>query len=180
MPDKCGQVQKKGLFMIDANSPDLKIGVIGAGAMGRGIAQVAAAAGCQVRLFDTNPAVVDDAAEFIAKMLNRAVEKGRMEADAATDAISRVEKTGDMATLADCEIVIEAVIEDMAVKQAVFRQLEEIMGTGAILATNTSSLSVTAIAAGCDNPERVAGLHFFNPVPMMKLVEVIAGEHTLP
>ncbi len=155
-------------------------GVIGTGAMGRGIAQVLAQAGVAVRLHDTREGAVADAKAFIGTMLDRAVEKGRMASEAAAQAKGRLTPADTLATMAGCDLVIEAVVEDLGVKQTLFCQLEDIVAGDAILATNTSSLSVTAIAAGCRSPERVAGYHYFNPVPLMKLVEVIGGIRTAP
>lgn len=166
--------------MIDANREDLTVGVIGAGTMGRGIAQVAAVGGCTVKLFDANAGAAEDAAGFIGKMLDRAVERGRMEAPDAEAARARIEIVDSTAGLAPCPIVIEAVIEDLEIKRKVFADLESIVADDAILASNTSSLSVTLIAASCARPERVAGMHFFNPVPLMRLVEIIEGARTGP
>ncbi len=163
---------------IDPNSDDLIIGVVGAGAMGRGIVQVAAAGGCKVKMFDTNAAAANEAHGFIDKMLKRSVEKGRMAAKDADAAVTNIDVIETMAGFADCRIVIEAVVEDLDVKHAVFKELESIVGDETILASNTSSLSVTTIARVCERPERVAGMHFFNPVPLMKLVEVIEGVRT--
>jgi len=159
----------------DPSSELYQLGVLGAGAMGRGIAQVAAAGGMRVRLYDTNQDAVAEACDFIAKMFSRAAEKGRMsEADAAA-ATARIVPIAGMAGFAGCDAVIEAVVENLDVKHKVFAALEDIVDTDTILASNTSSLSVTTIASRCRNPERVAGFHFFNPVPLMPLVEVIAG-----
>jgi len=165
---------------IDPNREDLNVGVVGAGAMGRGIAQVAAAGGCQVKLYDANNDAAKEAAEFIGKMLKRNVEKGRMSAEDADAAIANIEVIDAMSGFADCEIVIEAVVENLDIKHIVFRELETIVGPETIIASNTSSLSVTTIASACEMPERVAGMHFFNPVPLMKLVEVIDGVRTDP
>ena len=164
--------------MIDPQSPDLVVGVLGAGTMGRGIAQVAAAAGMQVRLSDADGRQVEDAVRFIGGMLNRAAEKGRMSADEARAAIDRVLVVNELDGFADCHLVIEAIIEDIEIKQRTFTELDRIVPRDSILATNTSSLPVTAVAARAAHPERIAGLHFFNPPPLMKLVEVIAGLRT--
>ena len=164
--------------MIDPKRPDLVVGVLGAGTMGRGIAQVAAAAGMQVRLCDADGRQVEDAVRFIGGMLNRAAEKGRMSADDARAAVDRILVVNGLVGFADCHLVIEAIIEDIEIKQRTFAELDRILPRDSILATNTSSLSVTAIAARAANPERIAGLHFFNPPPLMKLVEVIAGLRT--
>ncbi len=165
---------------IDATRDDPVVGVIGAGTMGRGIAQVAAVGGCAVKLFDADAAAAKDAAAFIGKMLDRAVERGRMEAADAETARGRIEIVDSAAGLAPCAVVIEAVVEDLEVKRRVFAELETIVAEDAILASNTSSLSVTLIAASCRKPERIAGMHFFNPVPLMRLVEVIEGARTGP
>ena len=164
----------------DPQRNDLTLGIIGTGTMGRGIAQVAASGNITVKLFDSRPGACAEAHQFIDKMLQRAVEKGRMPADAATTAISRVEVADNLADLASCHIVIEAIVEELSAKQQLFAELENIVGENTILATNTSSLSVTAIASQCHHPARVAGMHFFNPVPLMRLVEVIDGIQTAP
>lgn len=156
------------------------IGVVGAGAMGRGIAQIAAVGGFPVVIWDANGKVAEEAKTFIADMLNRAAEKGRMAKDAAAAAIARITVAGDLQGFAPCTIIIEAIVERLDIKQKLFADLEAIVAETTILATNTSSLSVTAIAAGCQRPERVAGYHFFNPVPLMKVVEVIDAVRTAP
>ena len=159
----------------DPNSDSYLLGVLGAGAMGRGIAQVAAAGGMRVRLFDANADVAKDAHTFIGSMFNRAAERGRMTADEAAAALGRVETVSGMQGFAECDAVIEAIVENLDVKHKVLSELEGIVRADAIIASNTSSLSVTTIASACKHPERVAGFHFFNPVPLMPLVEVIAG-----
>jgi len=156
------------------------VGVIGAGVMGRGIAQVMAQAGYRVVLCDHNPSTTEQALAFIADMLRRAAAKGRMAPDDAEAAIGRIVVRGGLSDMSSVGLVIEAVKEDLAVKTALFRALEKTVSSDCILATNTSSLSVTAVAAACRHPERVAGFHFFNPVPLQKVVEVIAGERTDP
>jgi len=165
---------------IEPTQDDLVIGVVGSGAMGRGIAQVAATGGCTVKLFDTRPESSKEAVEFIDKMLSRAVEKNRMGADEAKAAMARIEVIETMSAFADCHAVIEAATENLDIKRQIFSELENIVGDDIILASNTSSLSVTTIAASCKRPERVAGFHFFNPVPLMRLVEVINGVRTEP
>jgi 3-hydroxybutyryl-CoA dehydrogenase len=159
---------------------EFPIGVVGSGAMGRGIAQVAAVAGFPVRMFDAEAKAIAAACEFIGSMLSRAAEKGQMTKDAAAAAAARVQPVASLHDLAGCKLVVEAIVEKVEPKQELFKQLEDIVGDEAILATNTSSLSVTAIAAGCRRPERVAGFHFFNPVPLMHLVEVVDGVRTAP
>jgi len=158
----------------------LTVGIVGAGAMGRGIAQVAATGGCRVLLHDARSEATDEALTFIGGMLDRAAEKDRMTAEAAGKAKSLLNKAEGIDAFADCDVVIEAVSEDMGLKSKVFAALEEATREECILASNTSSLSITRLAAACDHPERVAGFHFFNPVPLMPLVEVIAGIRTEP
>ena len=164
--------------MIDPQRPDLVVGVLGAGTMGRGIAQVAAAAGMPVRLFDTDAGQVERAIGFIGGMLDRAAEKGRMSAEEARAAIRRIQILDGLDGFGGCHLVIEAIVEDMEIKQRTFAALDRVLGPDGILATNTSSLSVTEIAARAEHQNRIAGLHFFNPPPLMKLVEVIAGLRT--
>lgn len=162
----------------DAKKQDLVVGIVGAGAMGRGIAQVAATGGCRVLLFDAKEGAANEARDFIQGMLKRAVDKGRMEQNAADSAMAGIEVIGGIADLSPADVVIEAIIEDMNIKRKVFAEIEQAIADDAVLASNTSSLSVTRIAAACGTPERVAGFHFFNPVPLMPLVEVISGVKT--
>jgi 3-hydroxybutyryl-CoA dehydrogenase len=152
-----------------------RVAVIGAGAMGKGIAQIAAQAGSRVHLFDTQPSAVERALAEIGAQWDRMQGKGRLDAPAAQACKERLLPAQRLEDLADCTLVVEAVVERLEVKKALFAQLEGIVAPDAVLATNTSSLSVTAIAAGLQRPGRVAGFHFFNPVPLMKVVEVIAG-----
>ena len=165
---------------IEASSPEFTIGIVGAGTMGRGIAQVAAAAGFRVRLTDERASACADAVQFIDRMLARAAEKGQMPAEAAREAVARIATAESVEGLAGCHLVIEAILEELEVKRAMFRRLEAVVAPDCILATNTSSLSVTAIAAACERPERVAGFHFFNPVPLMKLIEAVDAVRTAP
>lgn len=155
-----------------------RIGIIGAGAMGRGIAQLMAQFGCQTLVFDLDPAASEDALTSVVKVWNRLVEKGRMTAADVEAARARLSQANSLADFANCDLVIEAIVERLDAKTVLFSELEKIVAPDAILATNTSSLSVTEIAAACSRPGRVAGLHFFNPVPLMKLVEIVAGERT--
>jgi len=148
--------------------------------MGRGIAQIAAQAGSTVRLYDTQPEAVQRALQELGAQWDRLQEKGRMEAGAVQAAKQRLQAATSLKELADCALVVEAVVERLDVKRALFAELEGIVGPETVLATNTSSLSVTAIANGLQRPQRVAGYHFFNPVPLMKVVEVIAGLKTDP
>ena len=162
----------------DATQPNLAVGVVGAGTMGRGIAQVAATGGCTVKLYDAREGAATEAVEFVSAMLKRAVEKGRMEAADADAATARLKLVDAVSGFDACDVVIEAVIEDIEIKRKVFAEIEAVIAEDAVLATNTSSLSVTRIASACSRPERVAGFHFFNPVPLMPLVEVISGVKT--
>ncbi|MEC7489591.1 MAG: 3-hydroxyacyl-CoA dehydrogenase [Pseudomonadota bacterium] len=164
----------------DVNSPDFVIGVIGTGTMGRGIAQIAAAGGYRVKIFDVQEGAANEAQNFIHRMIKRAAEKGQMTEEEAVAANGRLGIVNGLSDFADCDLVVEAVAEDLEVKRALFRALEEIVGEDVILASNTSSLSVTQIAAKCNKPGRVAGYHFFNPVPLLKVVEVVDGQVTAP
>lgn len=159
----------------DANRADLLIGVIGAGAMGRGIAQVAAGGGIRVRLTDTKPGAAQDAFRFIGGMLKRAAEKGSIKAEEAQAAVGRIEIVDALADMKPCHAVIEAIVENPEIKQKLYTELEAIVSDDCIIATNTSSLSVTLLANKLKRPGRFAGFHFFNPVPLMRLVEVIDG-----
>ena len=155
-----------------------RIGVVGAGAMGRGIAQLMAQAGYQTLVFDADPLASDNALASVNGIWDRQVEKGRMTAADTEAARARLSQADSLAGFADCDLVIEAIVERLDTKRALFLELEKIAAPHAVLATNTSSLSVTEIAAACDRPGRVAGLHFFNPVPLMKLVEIVCAERT--
>ena len=166
--------------MIDASRSDFTVGVVGAGAMGRGIAQVAAVGGLRVLLTDAREGAASEARTFIAKMLERAVEKGKLAKDARDATLNLIQVVDSPAALGGCHLVIEAIIENLAAKQQLLTSLETIVGDECILSTNTSSLSVTTIASALKKPDRFAGFHFFNPVPLMKLVEVIAGIQTAP
>jgi 3-hydroxybutyryl-CoA dehydrogenase len=156
------------------------IGIIGTGAMGRGIAQIAAQAGSTVHLFDTNAQAAVAARDFIQAQWTRMVEKQRMGADDAQANANRLEIATTLQALAGCDLVVEAIVERLEVKTGLFKELEAIVSPTAVLASNTSSLSITAIAAGMKHPQRIVGFHFFNPVPLMKVVEVIAGLRTDP
>ncbi|MDB5919138.1 MAG: paaC [Massilia sp.] len=156
------------------------VAVIGSGAMGAGIAQVAASAGHQVVLYDTRPEAVAKAIADIGKVYLKLVEKGRMNALDADAATTRLRGAGSLAEVRDAALVVEAIVENLEAKRSLFAELETIVGDDCILATNTSSISVTAIAAELRRPQRLAGMHFFNPVPLMALVEVISGLATDP
>ena len=169
-------VTKKRSLDFEQGSPE--IGIIGAGVMGRGIAQVAVLAGLPVRLYDVDGDKCGTAIVFIRDMLARSVAKKAITQMQAEQALGRLRVTSDLDHMRGASLVIEAIVEDLGAKQSLMRALEEVVGADCAFATNTSSLMVTAIAAGCRRPDRVAGLHFFNPVPLMKLVEVVPGQHT--
>lgn len=161
--------------MIDNKSP---IGIIGAGVMGRGIAQLFAQAGYPTRLHDTDPTAAQAAADFIRQMVQRQVAKGLRDEQEAAATMARLVVCRELAELSDCQILIEAVVENLEVKKRLFAELEKIAPAPAILASNTSSLLISDIAAVCADPGRIAGLHFFNPAPLMKVVEVVPGALT--
>ena len=164
----------------DLQRPDLMVAVIGAGTMGRGIAQICAQAGMTALLFDSREGAALEAMAAIDKALDAQVAKGRMTADVKLGVIGRLRAIGSLDEVAPAGIVIEAIVEDLAAKRELLRELEQRIAPDAVIATNTSSLSVTEIAAGCGDPGRVAGLHFFNPPPLMRLVEVIGGLRSDP
>lgn len=155
-----------------------RVGVVGAGAMGRGIAQVCAAAGCNVQLFDMAQDAVARARDAVRDDLAQGVAKGRLAQEDADATLSRIQPAGELSQFGDCDLVVEAIVEQVEAKQQLFLALEAVVSPHCILATNTSSLSVTAIAAACSKPGRVAGWHFFNPVPRMRLVEVVQAPRT--
>lgn len=160
---------------LDVNRPDLTVGVIGTGAMGRGIVQVTAAGGMTVLMTDARPGAAAEAKDFIGKMLDRAADKGQMTKEQATAATARIKIVDSHKDMKPCHVVIEAIVENLDAKRALFAELEEIVTPECILVSNTSSLSVTTIGAKLKTSHRFAGFHFFNPVPLMKLVEVISG-----
>ncbi len=166
--------------MLDINRSDLTAGVAGSGTMGRGIVQVLAQCGVRTRVFDTRSGAAQKAKDAIAQSLAKLVEKGRVKQADADATLARIEIVDALRDFVPCQVVIEAIIEQLEPKQALFRALEDIVAEDCIIASNTSSLSVTAMAAACKKPGRVAGYHFFNPVPVMKIVEVVAGELTEP
>jgi 3-hydroxybutyryl-CoA dehydrogenase len=154
-----------------------KIGVVGAGAMGRGIVQLFAQAGSSVVLHDTQPAAMQAALGHLKDTFAKLVERARSRPmRPRTGRIS----TETLAAFAGCDLVIEAIVERLDIKQTLFKALEDVLSPEAVIVTNTSSLSVTAIAAACRHPQRVGGYHFFNPVPLMRIVEVIGGPRTDP
>jgi 3-hydroxybutyryl-CoA dehydrogenase len=156
----------------------IKIGILGAGSMGSGIAQVAATAGHEVIVFDTFEHALGNMKTRLDKILNRLIEKGRINEATREGIVSRIHYGQSMEDFADCGLVIEAIIENIDIKKKVFAQLEAITDASAILASNTSSLSIASIAAACQNANRVIGIHFFNPAPLMKLVEIIPAIQT--
>ncbi|MCP8686560.1 3-hydroxyacyl-CoA dehydrogenase PaaH [Marinobacterium sedimentorum] len=156
------------------------VAVIGAGAMGAGIAQVAASAGHPVMIYDKAPGAAQAGIAGIAKGLDRQVERGKLDSTQRNAILARLSPISDLKDLAPAALVIEAIVENLAIKQQVLTQVEAICSTDCILASNTSSISITSIAAGLQRPQNLAGLHFFNPAPVMKLVEVISGLDTDP
>lgn len=156
----------------------MKVGVLGAGSMGIGIAQIAAGFGHEVVLCDNNAVAMERSIGYLSKILNRLVEKGKIGKEDADGLIGRIQTTSLINEFNDCDIVIEAIIENLEIKKSVFQKMEEVVSDQCILATNTSSLSVASIAAACQKPERVLGIHFFNPAPLMKLVEIIPAIQT--
>lgn len=156
----------------------MKICVIGTGTMGHGIVQTFAQAGFEVLMKGRSQTSVDKALQNILKSLNRLVEKGKMEEAVRNQIMGRISTTLQYADCKDSDLLIEAIAEDMDVKLAIFKELDAVCKPDAILATNTSSLSITQVATATTRPERVIGMHFFNPVPLMKLVEIIKGQCT--
>ncbi len=154
------------------------VGIIGSGTMGSGMAQVAATAGCQVIVLDKSESALQKSQEALDRILNRLIVKGRIDDTEKLRIQNNISYTSDMHGLADCDLIIEAIIEDLGVKKQVFQQLEPLVSPACILASNTSSLSIASIAASLNNPERCIGIHFFNPAPLMKLVEVIPAIQT--
>jgi 3-hydroxybutyryl-CoA dehydrogenase len=154
------------------------LGVVGAGQMGRGITQVAAQSGYSVMMFDVHEKGLEMGYEFIQNQLAKGVTKGKWDQRTATESLERISKSLDMSDLRDCDMVIEAATENKAIKFEIFRNLDNLIKDEAILASNTSSISITEIAAVTDRPGKIAGMHFMNPVPVMKLVEGIRGLET--
>jgi len=154
------------------------VGIIGAGTMGSGIAQVAATANCKVKLFDLNKEALDKAKTALEKILNRLIEKGRIDATEKNRIQGNISYVSDMKSFSDADMTIEAIVENIDIKKKVFQELESIVSENCIIASNTSSLSIASIASSLDRPERCVGIHFFNPAPLMKLVEVIPAIQT--
>lgn len=162
---------------IDIQTPFV-LGVVGTGLMGRGIAQIAAQGGIQVILHDSRENAALEAKDAIISIFESLAAKGKMTTDAVVESVARLSVASSLTDLAECSVVVEAIVEKLDAKRELFQQLEMVVSDKCILATNTSSLSITAIASNCKHPGRVAGFHFFSPVPLMKIVEVIAGPLT--
>ena len=156
------------------------VGVVGAGTMGSGIVQIAAQAGCDVILVDASSDALTRSEVNLAKVFQRLVEKGRVSSEEAHAVQGRIRRSTQVQDLSECDVVVEAIVEDLGVKSKLFQTLETVVSQDAVLATNTSSLSVTALARACEHPSRVVGLHFFNPAPLMALVEVVPALQTQP
>ena len=156
----------------------MRVGIIGAGAMGSGIAQVAATAGCEVLVFDTSKAATEKSQKNLEKILTRLIEKGRIEEQKKKAIQSKIQYVASLIGLAKCDIVIEAIVENLEIKKQVFAEVEDQVSEECIIASNTSSLSITSLAAVLQKPERFIGIHFFNPAPIMKLVEIIPAIQT--
>ncbi|WP_418511818.1 3-hydroxyacyl-CoA dehydrogenase NAD-binding domain-containing protein [Corallibacter sp.] len=156
----------------------MNVGIIGSGTMGSGIAQVAATAGCSVKLYDTNQAALDKAKASLEKILNRLIEKGRIDTEEKNRIQSNITYVDSLKALADSNLTIEAIVENIDIKKKVFSELESYVAEDCIIASNTSSLSIASIASSLQKPERCIGIHFFNPAPLMKLVEVIPAVQT--
>lgn len=156
----------------------MNIGIIGLGTMGAGIVQVAAQNGARVFAYDATPGMSEKCAAGLEKSLSKLVEKGKITADAKTSLLNNIQYVKTLQELKDCQLVIEAIVEKLETKKTVFAELESCVANDCILATNTSSLSVTSIAASCKNPSRFIGIHFFNPAPLMALVEIIPALQT--
>ncbi|HXU42755.1 MAG TPA: 3-hydroxyacyl-CoA dehydrogenase [Burkholderiales bacterium] len=166
--------------MLDISRSDFVAGVAGAGTMGRGIAQVLAQCGARTLLFDAQPGAAQKGKATIGEALGKLAEKGRLQRGDVDAALGRLEVVDKLERFSPCHVVVEAIIEELGAKRELFARLESIVGESCVLASNTSSLSVTEMAAACKRPERVAGYHFFNPVPVMKIVEVVDGVLTAP
>ena len=155
-----------------------QVGIIGSGTMGSGIAQVAATAGCKVILIDSSPDALQNAKNNLDRILKRLIEKGRIDGAESSRIKENISYSDSLEALRNSDLVIEAIVEDMAVKQEVFKTLEKVLSKNAIIASNTSSLSIASIAAALEKPKRCIGIHFFNPAPVMKLVEIIPAVQT--
>ena len=156
----------------------MKIGIVGSGAMGSGIAQVLATAGNEVLLYDSNPIAVEKAGQNLEAQFQKLAEKGKLTYEEAETYFDNIRLSDQLSELKDSELIIEAIIEDLEIKKELFQKLENLVSENCILTTNTSSLSVASIASACQKPERVIGIHFFNPAPLMALVEIIPAVQT--
>lgn len=156
----------------------MNVGIIGSGTMGSGIAQVAATSGCKVKLYDTNTTALDKAKTALDKILNRLIEKGRIDEKEKNRIQSNIEYVNSLNNLSDADLTIEAIVENVEIKKQVFLELEGYVSDDCIIASNTSSLSIASIAASLQKPDRCIGIHFFNPAPLMELVEVIPAIQT--
>lgn len=156
----------------------MKTGIIGSGAMGSGIAQVLANAGHEVAIFDSNSSALIKSKTLLKANFDKLCEKGKLSNEQASQYFDNIHYIETLDGLAETELVIEAIVEDLSVKQQVFKNIEAVVGSNCILASNTSSLSIASIAAACQHPERVIGIHFFNPAPLMALVEIIPAVQT--
>jgi 3-hydroxybutyryl-CoA dehydrogenase len=156
----------------------MNVGIIGSGTMGSGIAQVAATSGCKVKLYDTNTTALDKAKTALDKILNRLIEKGRIDEKEKNRIQSNIEYVNSLNNLSDADLTIEAIVENLEIKKQVFLELEGYVSDDCIIASNTSSLSIASIAASLQKPDRCIGIHFFNPAPLMELVEVIPAIQT--
>lgn len=163
---------------MNSAKPDTVIGIVGAGAMGRGIAQVSVTGGMTALIYDAAEGAAAEARDFVVSMLDRAVEKNRLDAAAAAEAKSRLQVVDSLEGLALCDLVVEAIVENLEIKQQVFQSLEAVLADDAIIASNTSSIRIASIASACRRRDRIAGMHFFNPVPLMRLVEIIRAPET--
>jgi 3-hydroxybutyryl-CoA dehydrogenase len=168
-------LKKENLNLKEIN---MNVSVIGSGTMGSGIAQVAATAGCVVKLFDLNQEALSKSKSALEVTLSKLVEKEKMDSTEKNRIQSNISYVSSLHDLADSDLVIEAIVENLEVKRKVFSELEELVSKDTILASNTSSLSIASIAASCKTPDRVIGIHFFNPAPLMQLVEVIPAVQT--
>lgn len=156
----------------------MKVGIIGSGTMGSGIAQVAATSGCKVKLLDTNQEVLDKAKALLEKILSRLIEKGRIDTEEKSRIQTNISYVVSLKDLSDSDLTIEAIVENLEIKKKVFSELETYVSDDCIIASNTSSLSIASIASALKKPERCIGIHFFNPAPLMQLVEVIPAIQT--
>ncbi|MHA6696351.1 3-hydroxyacyl-CoA dehydrogenase NAD-binding domain-containing protein [Chryseobacterium sp. A301] len=157
-----------------------KVGVVGAGAMGIGIVQVALAAGSKVFMYDTSPDQMQKSIEGLDRQLGRMVEKGKLEEESKKQMLQRLQQVSELSELKSCDLIIEAIVENAQIKKEVFKTLEHEVATSCILASNTSSISITSLSSVLQHPERFVGIHFFNPAPLMPLVEIIPGLLTEP